>query len=153
MTARTGHIAISMADWNGNRTATKYLDTWADVLRFVRSDEFTLMRDIRLLTFKQLAPPARTIPGGPPRSHWKPSPEQAAALEEHGQREFTCIACGATPGKPCTAVDPGRAVHTPRWVAAKKAAVAEAARRTPEQLAAQPGDRGPAIIPNERTRP
>lgn len=131
--ARTGRVSLSMANWDGHRGEAKFLGSWEDAVKFLQSPDFTLMTDVRLVTLKQLNPSRRTLPGGPPSSHWKPSPEQSAELEERGRREFVCRACDAAPGEPCADPEPGRTVHGPRYLAAKKAVVAAARAARPRR--------------------
>jgi hypothetical protein len=102
-----------MSTWDGRRSQSRYFSSWDDAVRFLRSDSFRLMRDVRTLTVKQLNPTARATRTPP-----------AAELEERAQREHDCDTCGAIPRQPCTA--PDRAVHDSRFRAAKLAAQAEA---------------------------
>jgi hypothetical protein len=136
-----GGIALRMTSWDGRQSRTRFFATWTAAVRFMQSDEFTLMRDIRLLTVKQTARP-RKAPGG---SHWKPSAEEAAQLGSRAQREFVCGLCGALPGSPCADPESGHTVHAPRYAAARKAVMVEA--RTPEQRAAL--ERLPPILRSE----
>ena len=116
-TARTGCVVLSMTAWGGRWSGRKYLGSWDEAVEFLRSADFHLMGDVRTVMLKQL---------GPSLSHWSPSPAEAAELEERARREFACRECDAAPGEPCAGSGSGRAVHAPRYIDAKKAAVAEA---------------------------
>lgn len=114
--ARRGHVSVRMSTWSGTRTEPRYFTSWEALIKFLRSDSFALVPDVRSFSAKQLADsPAR----------WKPTPEERAELEERARRELTCRACRAAPGQPCTGADPGYAVCGPRYVDMVKMARAE----------------------------
>jgi hypothetical protein len=119
-----GGIAIRMTAWSGRQSGTRFFPSWPAALRFLRSEEFALMGDIRLLTVKQARRTGqRFAPGG---SHWRPSPQERPALEDRARREFGCRSCGALPGSPCTGPVAGREVCGPRYIDVLKAVRSEA---------------------------
>lgn len=113
---RKGHVSVRMSTWSGTRTDARYFTSWQALVRWLKSDDFTLVRDARTITIKQL---------GETGSSWKPSPDERAELEARAQRELACRACRALPGQPCTDADPGYAVCGPRYVDALKMTRAE----------------------------
>jgi hypothetical protein len=108
-----GQVVIEMTGWDGRSSVPKFLHDWPAAIEFIASPGFRPMGGIRRLTVRDVG-------------RASPSPRQAEVIAARAQRDIRCGACGADPGRPCTDVPPGRAVHGGRWAAAARRARSEA---------------------------